>query len=366
MAPESAAASIPIDSLYFLLSYARGAGVPRPLERADGEAQRLESPQSLVAWWLATETEALARRGLVRGYVAREKTLRCVRGAIDFGRLARMPDARTRIPCSFDDLDADTWANRRIARALRVAARARLESEADTAVRRARRVLAGVGEEQRGTPRRKLARHERHYRVALALCDIVLRFALPCDRQGDDATIDFRDFTKDGRWMGALFERFVREVIRREQGLLRYRPRSSSLVHLARPIGSARALASALLPRLETDICLEDCTLAVKQRTVAVIETKFYTPPLIYGRHDGKARLRTTHINQLYVYMKALAAQGQPVRTGILLYAASTREGGFDVEYTIDGFHLIARTLALDAPPATLIADVLSLLGPIA
>jgi 5-methylcytosine-specific restriction enzyme subunit McrC len=159
---------------------------------------------------------------------------------------------------------------------------------------------------------------------------MVHRYALP-DEVG--LGMHFLDFTRDDDRMWKVFQFFVTNFYRRRQSTYAVRseafPWFSSDRHHSAPV---------FLPRLETDIVLAD------KKSKVVIDTKYSIKPLVTRR--DKTTLRSTHVNQMFAYMKNVEARDHKERTvrGVLLYAAVA--GSFCWDWTLFGYPL--RVAAVD------------------
>ncbi|MBR1236649.1 5-methylcytosine restriction system specificity protein McrC [Bradyrhizobium sp. AUGA SZCCT0182] len=104
-------ASIPIANIYYLLCYAWNR-----LEQGkiiDVSQTPTTELADLFALVLCDGIRHLARRGLEQGYEAREEELSGIRGRLDIANsLRRSLFMQGRAHCRYDELSADTGANR--------------------------------------------------------------------------------------------------------------------------------------------------------------------------------------------------------------------------------------------------------------
>jgi 5-methylcytosine-specific restriction enzyme subunit McrC len=327
---------VPVRNVYYLLCYAWDHAESAPLVDVGGlEAGRL---QDLLAHVLVSGVAGLLRRGLDRAYVEHEDALRSPRGRLDVSAtLKRNLERASRAVCQFDELSHDVLHNRLLrATMLRLAAAGiapRLARELTLAARRMREV-ADIDPVPALFRRVQLHRNNAHYRFLLHVCELAVKFLIP-EQQGQG--FRFIDFRVDEQEMGALFEAFVRNFLRREQG--HFSVGGEIIRWAAEPVQPG---AEALLPIMRTDISL------VAPGHKVILDAKFYTRPLRTGR-DGSKKLREEHLYQMFAYLKNLEARGHGVAdTAVLLYATSGER--FDHRFRLGAHQLRARSLDLNQP----------------
>jgi 5-methylcytosine-specific restriction enzyme subunit McrC len=147
----------------------------------------------------------------------------------------------------------------------------------------------------------------------------------------------FRNFFRDERRMRGLFERFIRNLLRREQRSFRV---EAEQLRWELTTGSAADLA--FLPRMRTDVTLR------RPGQTLVIDAKFYREPL--QQHHGRWTVRSGHLYQLFTYLRNLAVQGQPSSEveGMLLYPQANRV--LDLAFEIHGHRVRVCTINLKEP----------------
>lgn len=328
---------VPVRNVYYLLCYAWDHAEPAPLADVGGvEAGQL---QDLLAHVLVSGVAGLLRRGLDRAYVEHEDALRSPRGRLDVSAtLKRNLERASRAVCQYDELSHDVLHNRLLrATMLRLASAGvapRLARELTIAARRMREV-ADIDPLPALFRRVQLHRNNAHYRFLLHACELAVRFLIPEQRGQGYRFVDFR---ADEQEMGALFEAFVRNFLRREQD--HFSVKGGEIIRwAAEPVQPG---AEALLPIMKTDISL------VAPGHKVIVDAKFYTSAMRTGR-DGSRKLREAHLYQMFAYLKNLEAHGQGVAdTAVLLYATSGER--FDHRFRLGSHQLRACSLDLNQP----------------
>lgn len=303
------ASAIPIENLYYLLSYAWDHF--REGDEIDVSSRDCPDLANLLTKVLAGGIHRLARTGFERLYLPQQEVTSRLRGRILVAEsYRRLTHRRAQMECEFDELDGDTPANRILrATADRLLRLHELTAENRHAIRTARELLP------RTTPvvvtdasfhRIQLHRNTRRYGLLLSVCRLIHRCLLPDEKEG---TRRFRDILRDETVMHRLFEDFVRNFARRH---------CTGADVRAMPIdwhGDWDEEAGQVLPRMFTDVTIE-----WPDRKL-ILDCKFYKDALV-TRND-RHRLHSSHLYQLNAYLqnKARHAGWENVE-GILLYPA--------------------------------------------
>jgi 5-methylcytosine-specific restriction enzyme subunit McrC len=334
------ASVIPIQNLYYLFCYAWN----RFEEGRSIEVGATDSPDllNLFAKVIVNGTRRLLRRGLDRGYVQVSEDTACLRGRVLFGEtLKRMLYQQAKAHCAFDELQHDVLHNQ-ILRA--TIDRLRRVEELDKDLNHELGQLLKVFEHvspmtvTRGSFRTlQLHRHNGYYNLLMRVAELMHNALLPEEGTG---RFRFNDILRDERKMALVFEEFIRNFYRIELNQQQYRVTRDRIAwNLS--VGTLPALATGLLPIMETDV-----TVRFGARTV-VIEAKYYRQPL--ARRYGGETLHSHNLYQLFAYLKNLEARGGPdtQAEGILVYPWVDR--ALDLRYCIQGHKLSVRTLDLAA-----------------
>lgn len=179
----------------------------------------------------------------------------------------------------------------------------------------------------------QLHRNNRIYGFLLHICEFIHEHWLPDERGGGR---HFRDFVRDG--LPSLFEKFVFNFYRHELPEWRVSAPIFNWAYVA-----ANEDAMALVPRMETDVCLDRPGRAI------ILDTKFYARALKAGAFGTAAKLPSANLYQLFTYLRQRATEsGWEHAEGVLLYPRTTRD--FAAEFTTHGHRIRAQTLDLARP----------------
>lgn len=342
---------IPVRNIYYLLCYAWNR-----LDEADllevGSLPESDLP-NLLARILVGGTNRLLRQGVDRAYVSALQDTQNPKGKMDVGQsLKRGLLLHNVVTCEVDDLSRDILHNRILKTTLhRLALTTGISPELAHALRLLERQLAEISLiEIRAEhfARVQLHRNNAFYRFLLHVCELCF-FALLADEGGTGYR--FRDFVRDEARMRRVFQDFVYNFYRLEQ-----RTFSVTSERFSWDTTSATDQAKALLPEMNTDVCLES------QSRKIVIECKF--TPHTLQENWGKLSARSEHLYQLFAYLKHLERRGgaNTHSDGLLLYPTATE--AVDLLFDTHGHSLRVVTLDLRRSWNDIKSQLLGLLDP--
>jgi 5-methylcytosine-specific restriction enzyme subunit McrC len=331
---SSGGADIPIANIYYLLCYAWDV-LEEKETLADVDALDSTDLLNLFARVLANGTRRLLRRGLDRGYLPREDEIPGVRGKLLVTQTLRRNLLRHgRAACAWDELEYDTLPNRILKTTLqRLHDAEELDPSTRADVHDLLRWLAPVRNIELTAEhfrRVQLHRNNRIYAFLLHICEFVHEHWLPAEHGGARR---FRDFVRDG--LSELFENFVFNFYRHELST----GWQVSAPFIQWQLVAPNADALALVPRMETDVCLRGPGRAI------ILDTKFYAQALKTGSY-GSPKLSSPNLYQIFTYLRQQSCEpGWEQAEGVLLYPRTTRD--FAVEFTTPGHRIRALTLDL-------------------
>lgn len=292
----------------------RGVWVRLPTPLAIHALNRvLRTPGDFSRAWPSpyAATEQLLRRRLDRGYLEERDDLRRPRGKLLIApTIGRGLLPRGFVECSADELTEDVTHNRLVKATALLLLRLASISEAQRSelgkIVRAFGAVSSVPASPGDFRRCQLHSNLRHYRFLLHVGELVHRCVLIDAKSG---AVTFQSFAGDEQAMGALFEAFLREFLKREQ---------SAFGDVARRQvpWALEGDSNRLLPTMNTDIVLRRPGLRV------VVEAKCYRHPTLARRSGGEPALRSKDVYQLLSYVTNLkAAHPADDVQGVLVYA---------------------------------------------
>ncbi len=338
---------IPVQNLYYLLCYAwdilpERTGVNVATEPGDN------SFINLLVNILNRHLEHQIRAGFPRRYVEQETSIAGIRGKLNLGETLRQNSLRAgKTICDFDEFTVNHAFSSILKASLRLALQFK---ELDESLRQKSRYLLHCLSEvsevrlsnrvfQQQLTQVRFPRE----RLLLHLCQLLYENQFVNEETG---CYQFRDFWREEKRMAALFEAFVRNFYRLEQNQLKVR----------RELITWKLTASEsdhrLLPRMQTDITLEDAHRKI------IIDTKYYEA--IFQRHFDAQKLHSAHLYQLFAYLK-----NQPVSDksceGILLYPVVSQS--LSVTFSDDKHRIRVETINLSQSWQGIKIDLLKLLN---
>ena len=293
---------------------------------------------NLFARVLINGVRRLLRRGLDRGYVGFEAELRSPRGRLLIDRTIKEQTLqRGAVCCQIDELRHDVLHNQ-IVKSTAIALANHQQIEPSLA-HELRLICGKLGEVSiirlrlsifRGV---QLSRNNAQYSALMRLCEFVCRAALPDE---DSPGSRFPDILRDEERMSRVFEDFLRNFYFYEQRAFTVRREDMRWRLDAGPGGDP-----SLVPLMRTDVTLRS------PRSTVVMDAKFYADP--FPRSSGTPKIRSSHLYQLFAYMKHASdkAPGLPVR-GALVYA-SPGDGCLH-RYRMDGHEIAVAAIDLSEP----------------
>jgi len=310
---------IPIRNLWHMLIYAWNE-VPLKNDwiMLDAGAESAPTLDALLASVLMKLMQGRLRIGLGRNYVQEERTLRGIRGRIDFEQsLKQRTFDRGQAACQFQGYSANEPGNQIIRSTLaRLVQTGQFGPDVQQAnelrhhLRRLAGNLDGIDLIEL-TPdfihRQQLGRNDRDYRLMLAICRLILQRQMPTEAAAGDGlpAID-----RDALVLYHVYERFVANFYR---------------VHLAGWIVTAqkrlewhaKPAPNKYLPSMVPDLVLQEKS----SGRLLILDTKFTAHSLVENQW-GREVFDSSHLYQLYAYLKSQAhlSERHANASGILLY----------------------------------------------
>jgi 5-methylcytosine-specific restriction enzyme subunit McrC len=328
---------IPIRNLYFLLAYA-WEWLP---ESEEGELGIDSCPDAinLLTLLLCQQTKRLVRRGLEKKYLSQLECGVRISGRIALTETLELLARKSHQICfERDELSRDILPNQILKSTLCQLRRSeQLAPGLRNDVWHALASLQDVDEiglTTRSFSRLIYHRNNRHYRLALEICELLHDLCLPDSSPQGEHSIRFLEILDDEKEMARIFEKFVLNFACMH--FPETNPRSQKL----RWQGNWTKEYGDYLPRMQTDI-----TLGFPNRVV-ILDCKYYREALKQGL--GMPKLRSGHLYQLLAYLQNSAAEmGRGALEGMLLYP--TNGVDLDLDYELLGFPVRIRTLDLSS-----------------
>jgi 5-methylcytosine-specific restriction enzyme subunit McrC len=324
--------SIVISNIYYMLSYAY-----RNLQQSNYEeikTESFENVQDLFAAILAKGMMAQLKQGLSRKYIEKQDVLSTLRGKIDI-RESMLLKARDdlRLSCHFDELSENHYMNQILkTTALCLIRSDGVKRENKDRLKKPYRFLTDVDTlEPSAINWRGLYynRNNASYRMLMNICYLVLHVLLLTTENGKHRLATFLD----DQQMSLLYEKFILEYYKAHYAA--YNPTSKQ-------IDWDTEGATDFLPKMQSDTMLSDS--ASKKKLI--IDAKYYTR--IMQSHHESEKIRSSHLYQIFSYVKNEDKGQTGLVGGILLYAKTSEDSSINQDYELSGNRISVRTLDLN------------------
>ena len=320
-------------------------------QAASLEAEPWTGIPDLFAHTLSRLISILIRRGLHRAYRVESNAVRGIRGTIDLsGTVQQALQIRQQLQCRFDELSHDTAANRIIKSVLKLMLRAEAVSpELQKRIEGLYRRLAHISDVPLHGPlfrKIQIHRNNRLYRFVLDVCRLIYESQVSSETAG---FVQFADFRKDEHKMRLIFEEFVRNFY--DHHAVEY---NVGRTHMTWADACGSKIDLRLLPQMKTDIVLRS------NNRYLIIDTKFTGK--IFEEQFGAEKLRTTHLYQIFAYVKNAAfycSEGVNCEAMLLYPVVGTCASA---DYEISGSKLYIRSIDLNQEWAQIHDDLLAII----
>jgi 5-methylcytosine-specific restriction enzyme subunit McrC len=310
---------IPIRNLWHMLLYAWHE-LPASSPVTLGEVEDAPTLDALAALVLVRSMQQRMRMGLGRAYVNEAKTIRGVRGRINFSEsLKDHSFEKGEASCDFQQYSANEPRNQiivsTIARLIQAGEFGPDKAEADAIRHRLRRLvrsLEGI-EPVELTPslvaRQLSAQNDRDYRLMLSICELILQRQMPLEEQGNRP---LPSIDRDALILYRIYERFVASF---------YQIKLKGWnVSAQKRLDWHAEEANDHLPSMIPDLVLQE----PRSGRMIVLDTKFTAGSLVENQW-GKPVYDSSHLYQLYAYLRSQEHLSESYRmaSGILLYPSA-------------------------------------------
>jgi 5-methylcytosine-specific restriction enzyme subunit McrC len=319
---------IPVRNWWYMLLYAWGETPHSPYWRTVA-IEESPSLDALLAYVLTQLLQQRLRIGLGCSYVGDQRLVRGLRGRVHFTKsLKQRAFERGQAVCEFEEYTINAPKNQIIRSTLFHLTQVgkfgpdkkRGESLRHT-LRRLVRTLDGIDLIEL-TPdfihRQQAERHDRDYRIMLAVCDLILQKRLPTEYDG---RYYLSQLEKERLVLHNVYERFVANFYRYHLQQWHVQAQKQLLWHENR--------ANQYLPTMRPDLVLRE----KGNGRVVILDTKFTAQSLIKNQW-GKGMFDSSHLYQIYTYLTTQEHLSEQDRqaVGILLYPAVQSELSEQVE----------------------------------
>ncbi|AWH95937.1 5-methylcytosine-specific restriction endonuclease system specificity protein McrC [Dietzia psychralcaliphila] len=326
-----------IRNIYVMMAYAF-----RAIQKAGDEhleVEQFDKLHDLFAEILVRGVGTQVKRGLHHDYLHRREELATVRGRIDVSRsISEHSRARGRLICSYDEYDSDTPHNRALKSVIILLVRhGEIRKDRKEALRRLLPYLDAVTTISPTSIRWNTLTYHRSnasYRLLLGACELVVRGLLPTEGSGNRKLTTW--LSDDA--MSQLYERFLMEYF-----IFHHRELSPSAPHIDWDYDYSLSSGTGQLPAMKTDLRLRG------GHKTLIVDAKYYSKSMHTGQW-GKESVSSSNLYQILAYTKNADIEQDGSVSGLLMYARTDAPSQPDLDMTVQGSRIGARTLDLNVP----------------
>lgn len=327
--------AIPIENIYYLLSYAWDKLDEK--ERVNVSIDDKTELLDLFAKILINVTKILHKKGIDKSYIDHTEELSGIKGKIQISQtLKRNLLFKQKTICTFDDFSSNIISNKILVTTIYKLTRTEgLDKKLKNELVSLRRLFGGIDQIEITSPifkQVKVNRNNRIYGFIMNICQIIHENTLPSEEEGK---FKFSDFTRDERKMNKLFEAFVKNFYKKEQSKF---PTVKG-EYIEWQFNDTKKESSKYLPIMKTDVTLQNDNQKI------IIDAKFYKETLKIN-YD-KERIISGNLYQIFSYLVNQEVDKKTLKTtGILLYP--TIEKDYDLDFKYNEHNIQIRTVNLN------------------
>lgn len=346
---------IPIRNLFYLLSYVWD--VDWEMEWSAIDADKSGDALNLLTKILTISTDRIIRRGLDRGYKDVSEEMFGVRGRIDIANtIKRNGFANARLTCNFEELDYSILHNQIIKTTLINLSHANglnkdLREEVLDLTHRLK-IINPVELSQNIFSKVRFHSNIRNYRLPVAVSKLIYDQLMPSQETGK---YQFVNITEEK--LHTIFEKFVFKYYDKHLNQTIYTGLKRDTLSWQDTYFEEGI--DDFLPVMKTDVSLSNVV------SKLVIECKFYESALqsrkIYGK-DLKETFISSHLYQLFAYLKNLEIKDHKAISGLILYPENGKK--ISSTYSMQGHKISIKTIDLDTTPQEINDAMLACLAP--
>jgi 5-methylcytosine-specific restriction enzyme subunit McrC len=322
-----------IKNIYYMLSYAYQTLSETGYNNVASEDY--DNIHNLFAAILIHGVGSQVKRGLHRDYISHEDDLPGLRGQIRISEsVKRQTRPKGRLVCAFDEFTENSLHNQVLKSVIMLLLRhGNVKTESKKSLRKLILYFAHVENIVPSDIRWDALKYHRNnasYRMLIEICRLTVEGLLLTTEAGVHKLATWIQDEK----MYYLYQRFVFAYYKRHHSEL-----NPSAAHIDWDITVGEK--SEYLPRMETDITLQNGDKKL------LIDTKYYRKTMSYNQHGGM-KYDSSHLYQIYTYVKNSDRNNSGNVAGVLLYAKTDEDITPDEDLLISGNKISLKTLDLN------------------
>jgi len=321
-----------IKNIYYMLSYAY-----KELQKDSYKKLKTEDFDNfhdLIASILIKSVSLQLKKGLNRKYIEKNEDLYTLRGKVNIrDSIKKQVYKSKKISCKYDEFSENNILNQVLKTTLyKLILCNELKEEKKYEIKKIMMYFSEVDLVEISNINWNSFQYHRNnatYRLLINICYLVLKSMILTTEKGKERLASYLD----DQQMHRLYEKFILEYYKKHFPELR--PKSKQIFWDTEDVID-------FLPNMQSDIMLsyEDKKL--------IIDAKYYKESM-QSHHDSN-KLRSSHLYQIFAYVKNEDKHHTGLVSGMLLYAKTEEEILPNYEYNIGGNIISAKTLDLNKP----------------
>lgn len=296
------------------------------------DTEEFDSALELLVTILIKGINTQVKRGLNKEYVGVEDAVTGVKGKININEsIKTMSFQNKKMICSYDEFSLNSELNKIIKSTLKLTLNSELSLNKKKQVRNIMLYFAGVDEVNVNQINWsiKYDRNNQTYQMLISVCNLIVKGLIQKENDGKVKLVNFID----ERSMHRIYESFILEYYKKEFPTVKV---SASQIEWDLDDGFDH-----MLPRMQSDITLE------YNNKILIIDAKYYSK--IMQNNYEIEKVRSSHLYQIFAYVKNRTVNDNLEVSGLLLYAKTEDTEDLDMSYKMSGNIIGIKTLDLNS-----------------
>lgn len=297
--------------------------------------EEFDHVEDLCAGLLALGMSKQVKRGLAKEYVVHSELLSSARGRIDVSASVKERALfKKQLVCEVDEYTENTRLNQIIKSTLLLLIKSnQVKLKHKKELKRLMNHIQHVDGIDLSSVAWHTVRYQRHnanYRMLIHICQLVVQGLIPSSSAGEERHLQ----VVDHQYLSRLYEKFVFAYYQKHYPELR-----ASASHIP---WQAEGENVWFLPTMKSDVMLH------KGDRTLIIDTKYYRHSMQHQPRYNSSTLHSSHLYQIYTYVKNKDKNQSGLVSGVLLYAKTNEELTPDQKLILEGNVIRVQTLDLN------------------
>ena len=328
--------TIPIENIYYLLSYAWNRLDEK--EQVNVSIDDITDIKNLLAKVLINATKIQIKKGLDKSYINHTEDVPGIKGKFNISSTLKGNFLlKQRTICSFDEFSNNILTNQILVSTISTLIKTEgIDKDLKCALLDLNRKFQGVQSIRivsHHFNKIKIHRNNKFYGFLMNVCELIHKCILPSENEG---YFEFSDFTRDERKMNQLFEAFVRNFYKIEQNKFQ----TVKSENITWQLDSEHEFCEKYIPIMKTDITL------ISENAKIIIDAKYYRETM--SSNFNSEKINSNNLYQLFSYLlnQEDGTERNNLTKGILLYPTVSRD--YNLSYNYNTHNIEIKTVNLN------------------